>query len=376
MDIPFFLHNISEKDIRAAVKAMRSRFITTGPITGEFEDLLSKKLNNKFSLGMTSCTTALHTALVALGIGPGDEVIVPPQTFVSSVNVIEYTGATPVFADVEADTGLIDPKEIEKKITLRTKAIIPVHLYGQMADMRSIRQIADKYKLKIIEDSAHSLDCERDGVTVGNLSDAAAFSFYATKNITCGEGGAVSTNNEELYTKMKVLRLHGMSVDALGRYNKKTFHQYDVKVLGFKYNMTDIQAALLMNQLKEIEKNTRRREEICGIFEKCVDTIEGMDYPRHKYGKSSRHLFCIWVNPHKRTDVIKLLNENGISVSVHFHPVHFLTYYKDKYKIAEGFYPNAERIGLSTITMPLYPKLTGRQIRYICEILKKAGKIL
>jgi UDP-4-amino-4-deoxy-L-arabinose-oxoglutarate aminotransferase len=377
MEIPFFKHNLSAKDIRLAAKVMKSHFITTGPVTAEFESLLAAKTGNRFALGMTSCTAGLHAALVALGIGPGDEVLVPAITFVSSVNVIEHAGARPVLVDVDPETGLMDLEDAERRITAKTKAMIPVHLYGQMADMRGMKRLADFRGLKIIEDSAHAVDAERDGAKIGNLSDVAAFSFYATKNITSGEGGAVVTNDEKLFQRMKTLRLHGMSVDAIGRYNRKTFHQYDVEFPGFKYNMTDIQAALLMNQLRNIEANTAKRERIAKRWEAFLGDLGCFDFPRHRFGKSSRHLFCVWVRQRERRDeVISFLNSKGIPVSVHFHPVHLFTYYRKKYGYKMGDFPVAERIGFSTITLPFYPQIRLAHQRYLMKVLAEAEEML
>jgi UDP-4-amino-4-deoxy-L-arabinose-oxoglutarate aminotransferase len=373
MKIEFCRHNIDEKDIRNAVRVLRSTFVTTGPETGKFEEKLSAFLGVKHTLGVTSATTGLHLVLRGLGVGPGDEVIVPAMTFVATANVVEYCGARPVFVDVEAETGLIDPKAVEKAVTKRTKAVIPVHLYGQMADMKAIARTAKRRGLKIVEDAAHCIEGERDGVRPGALSDAVAFSFYATKNITCGEGGAVSTNVAALFERMKVLRLHGMSYDAINRYQAKAFKQYDVPELGYKYNMFDIQAALLIGQLERIGTIREMREKLSMNYEQAIDGIPGMGYPSHKHGKSARHLFSVWVDPAKRGEVIRFLNDRGIPVSVHFHPVPYLSYYRKKYKLKPGHWPNAERIGLSAVTLPLYPKLKKAEQEFIIRALRDAG---
>ena len=374
MKIEFCRHNIDERDIRNAVRVLRSTFVTTGPETRRFEAAFADFLGMKHVLGVTSATSGLHLILLGLGIGPGDEVIVPAMTFVASANVVEYVGARPVFVDVDPGTGLIDPKEIERHVTKKTRAVIPVHLYGQMADMRAIAKIARKHRLKVVEDAAHCIEGERDGIRPGALSDAVAFSFYATKNITSGEGGAVATNDAGLFERLRVLRLHGMSYDAINRYQSGAFKQYDVAELGYKYNMFDIQAALLIGQLGRIETTRRRREELSRVYEQAVDGIEGMDYPKHRHGKSARHLFSVWVAPEKRTAVIGFLNARGIPVSVHFHPVPYLSYYRKKYRLKPGRWPNAERIGLSNITLPLYPKLKPAEMRYIVGALADAGR--
>lgn len=374
MKMNFFKHNVDKKDIANAVKTLQSLFITTGPVTAEWENQLAHFLDVPYSLGLNSCTAGLHLLLLGLGVGQGDEVIVPSLTFVSSVNVIEFVGAKPIFADVERDTGLIDPQDVEKKITKKTKAIIGVHLYGQMVDVVALSKLVKKYKLKFIEDSAHGVDCTRDGYRPGQLSDGASFSFYATKNITSGEGGAIVTKHKTLAEKIKVLRTHGMSKDSISRYHTSSFKQYDVKVLGYKYNMTDIQASLLMGQLNRIDKNTAKREKICQQWEKTIDQLENIDYPKVKYGKSSRHLFTIWVAPTKRDKAIEYLNKQGIPVSVHFKPVHTFTYYKKKYKNIK--LKITEKIGKSTISLPLYPQLTKKEIDYVGATLKKLNSVL
>jgi len=372
MRVEFYKHNISQKDIDNVVKVLNSLFLTTGEVVEEFERKFSQYLACKYTVGVTSCTAALHLSLLAHGIGPGDEVITTPMTFIASVNSIIYAGAVPVFVDVEPETGNIDAGLIESAITPKTKAILPVHLYGQMCDMRRIREIADKHHLVVIEDAAHAIEASRDGVRVGALGETACFSFYATKNITCGEGGAISTNDGNIAEKLKKLRLHGMSKGAADRYTKRYEH-WDMELLGWKYNMSNIQAALLLDQLEKIDKLWRRREKICQEYEKAFENCRGITCMKMLPGsKSARHLFTIMVSPDKRDNVLRKLQDKGIGVAVNFRAIHLLTYYRQTFGYKRGSFPIAERIGDSTITLPLYPKLTNDEVQYIITSVRES----
>jgi len=368
--VEFYKHNISQADIANAVEVMNSLFLTTGETVEEFERRFSQYLGLKYTVGVTSCTAALHLSLLAYGIGPGDEVITTPMTFIATANAVLYAGAKPVFVDVEPETGNINADLIEDAVTSRTKAILPVHLYGQMCDMKKIRQIADRYHLIIIEDAAHAIEANRDGIRPGELGDAACFSFYATKNITSGEGGAVSTNNEEIAEKLKKLRLHGMSKGAAERYFRRYEH-WDMEMLGWKYNMDNIRASLLLNQLANIEKYWQRREEICQMYEEAF-----MDDPQLAClkvlpnSKSARHLFTVQVHPEKRDKVLWQLQERGIGVAVNFRAIHLLAFYRQTFGYKRGMYPIAEKIGDSTITLPLYPKLSDEEVQYVIKVVK------
>lgn len=371
MKVEFYKHNISQKDIDNVLQVLNSLFLTTGEAVDEFERKFSHYLGCRFTVGVTSCTAALHLALLAYGIGPGDEVITTPMTFIATANSVIHAGATPVFVDVEPDTANINADLIESAITARTKAIMPVHLHGQMCDMKKIREIADEYRLLIIEDAAHAIEASREGIRPGGLGDAACFSFYATKNITSGEGGAISTNNEEIAEKLKKLRLHGMSKGASERYSKRYEH-WDMEMLGWKYNMYNIQAALLLYQLENIENYWQRREEICQMYEQAFKGNANLGCLRVlPNSKSARHMFTILVPPEKRDNILWRLQEKGIGVAVNYRAIHLLTYYRQTYGYKRGIFPVAERIGDSTITLPLYPKLTNEEAEYIIESVKE-----
>jgi len=375
MKIEFYRHNIGEEEIRKVVEVLHSIFLTTGQVVYEFEGRFSDYLKCNHTIGVTSCTAAMHLALLAYDIRDGDEVITTPLSFIATANAILHIGAKPVFVDVEPETGNINAKLIESAITPWTKAIMPVHLYGQMCDMKAIKQIADKYNLRIIEDCAHCIEGERDGIRPGQLSDAACFSFYATKNITSGEGGAISTNNSHIADKLKRLRLHGMTKGAEERYTGKYQH-WDMDSLGWKYNMDNIQAALLLNQLERIEERWKRREAICRRFEEAFRNTDGLSFPIVlPNSKSARHLFTIWVAPNQRDHILWNLQEKGIGVAVNFRPIHLMKFYQEQFGYKEGNFPVAESIGARTISLPMYPKLTEREQKYIIDTIVEVVKL-
>lgn len=371
MKVEFYKHSVSQKDIDNVVRVLNSLFLTTGETVAEFERRFAQYLGCKYAVGVTSCTEALHLSLIAYGIGPGDEVITTPMTFIATANAIIQAGATPVFVDVEPETANINADLIEGAITAKTKAILPVHLYGQMSDMWRIREIADRHHLFVIEDAAHAIEASRDGIRPGELGDAACFSFYATKNITSGEGGAIAVNKEEVAERLKKLRLHGMSKGASERYSKKYEH-WDMEMLGWKCNMSDIQAALLLDQLGNIERHWQRREEICRMYEEAFKGNAQVSYLQVlPVSKSGRHMFTILVPPARRDSILGQLQERGIGVAVHYRAIHLLTYYRQSYGYKRGAFPVAERIGDSTITIPLYPRLSDEEVRYVIQTVKE-----
>ncbi len=369
--IEFFRHCIDKKDIARVNRVLKSIFLTTGKEVEEFERKFSSYLDLKYSVGTTSCTAALHLSLIALGIGPGDEVITTPLSFCATANAILHAGGRPVFVDVEEDTGNINADLIESHITKKTKAIIPVHLYGQMCDMVKIKKIANKYKLAVVEDAAHAIEAIRDSKRVGQLSDASCFSFYATKNITSGEGGAVSTNDENLADILCILRLHGIDKSAIDRYTKHYRH-WDMPILGWKYNMDNIQAALLIGQLERIEALWQKRDKLWKIYEEELKGVKNIRLLKTLPGvKHARHLFTILVPPKKRDSLLWALQDRGIGVAVNYRPIHLLKYYRETFGYSEGDYPVAEEIGRRTISLPFYPYLKNTEVKYIVKVLKK-----
>jgi len=322
-------------------------------------------------VAVNSCTAALHLSLLALGIGPGDEVVTTPMTFLATATAILHAGAKPVFIDVEKETGLMNAGLIESALTKKTKAIIPVHLYGQMCDMKHIQKIARKHGLKVIEDAAHCIEGTRDDIRPGQLSDAACFSFYATKNITCGEGGAIVTNHQSLAQKAKILRSHGMTKEAADRYSGHYRH-WDMTACGWKYNMSNIAASLLLPQIKKIDSQWKKRKRIYECYVRNLKNTDGISYPRIMEGsKSAYHLFTVWVDPVKRERILKVLGQKGIGVSVQYRPVHLLQYFRECFHFKQGDFPVAENIGSRTISLPFWPGLTSIQIQYVSTEIKR-----
>lgn len=365
MKVEFYQHNLSEKDKEEVLKVLDSLFLTTGDWTKTFEEKFAKYLGSKYVVGVTSCTNALEMGLKYFNVIKGDEVITTPMSFIATANAVEYCEAKPVFVDVEQATGNINADLIEEAITSKTKAVLVVHLYGQMCDMKKIKKIADKHNLRIIEDAAHCIEGARDRIKVGHLSDMTCFSFYATKNITCGEGGAISCNDAKIYNWLLMARQHGTTKNAADRYTKKYEH-YDMKFLGYKCNMNNIQASLLINQLDNIEKLLVAKEKIARKYNQGFVENPHINLPKVlPNSKHARHLYSIWVNLKKRDEYLHQMQEAGVGVAVNFRPIHLMTYYRKKYGYKKGDFPIAEKIGGSTISIPFYPKLTPMEIEYV-----------
>lgn len=368
--IEFFRHSVGEEEIERAGKVLRSLFLTTGAEVEEFERSLAAYLDLPYCVGVTSCTAAMHISLLAAGIGPGDEVITTPLTFIGSANAIIMAGATPVLADVERTTGNIDPAAVEAAVTGRTRGILPVHLYGQMCDMEALRSIADRHGLVIVEDAAHALEAEWNGKRPGHYGEFACFSFYTTKSITSGEGGAISSKNTDMNELLRQLRLHGFDRTAMERYTDH-FEQYDVKLLGWKYNMDNIHAAILNEQIKKLESLFKRRREIFRTYHEAFSQINGIDlHETRPEAVHACHLITALVDPSRRDAIMAEMQKRGVGMSINFHPLHLMTYYREKYGYGPGDFPVAEEIGARTITVPFYPGLTADEIEYVIETLR------
>jgi len=285
-NIPFFKHDLGREELNAINEVFNSSILTTGQTVANFEEEFAAYIGTENTVGLTSCTAALHLSLEALGIGQGDEVITTAMSFIATATAIIQARATPVFIDCEENTGNIDITQIEQAITPRTKAIMPVHLFGQMCDMKALRAIADEYGLKIIEDAAHCIEGSRDGIRPGQLGDTACFSFYATKNMTCGEGGALITHNTELAHLVKLLRSHGMDKTAVDR-EKNGYTHWDMTVFGWKYNMDNIQAAMLLPQLNRLKKNLTKRRLLVSQYTHKLANIDG--FSLFKIEKNTEH---------------------------------------------------------------------------------------
>jgi len=368
MKVEFYHHSLDETDIANVMKVLHSVFLTTGPVTAEFERKFAAYTGLPHVVALNSCTAAMHMALAALDVGPGDEVITTAMTFIASATCVQHTGATPVLVDVDPATGCIDPAAVEAAITPRTKAIIPVHLYGVLCDMKALRAIADRHGLAIVEDCAHCVEGSRDGVRPGDLSDAACYSFYATKNLACGEGGALATRNEELARKAKLLSLHGMSKNAAGRYHG-LYQHWDMLTLGWKCNLDDIHSALIVSQLDRLDTLWEARH---ALWKRYEAGFEGTNVGRPAVvGKSGHHIYTIWVDPKRRDELLPALQQNGVGVAVNFRAIHLLTYFRETFGYKRGDFPNAEAIGDKTITIPFYPSMTGEQADYVIKTVKE-----
>ena len=353
--VEFYRHSLTEADIDAVSAVLRSVFLTTGPRAAAFEAAFAEYLGVEHVVTLSSCTTALFLSLTALGVGPGDEVITTPMTFVATANAILHTGATPVFVDVDPSTGNIDVRRIERAITSRTRAVIPVHLYGLMADVRALKEVCDDRNVLVIEDAAHAAEAQRDGIRPGQLSTGACFSFYATKNLTCGEGGAVGTDDAALAATLRRLRSHGLSKEAASRYNTDRYQHWDMLELGFKGNLSDIQAALLLGQLPRLEEQLARREAIARRYEAAFADLRGVQMPEVTPGaRSARHLFTMWVPPAARDETIAELQSRGIGVAVNYRAVHLLSYYQSLF----GF----TRLPWRTSNRPVRPAIGARMV--------------
>jgi len=365
--IEYCKHNIGEEELERVERVFRSLFLTTGDEVAEFEKALASYLDLPTTVAVTSCTAAMQLALLAAGIRPGDEVVTTPLTFIGTANSIIMAGGTPVFADVIRSTGNIDPAGVEAAITERTRAILPVHLYGQMCDMTAISDIARPRGLVVVEDAAHSLESEWNGKKPGTYGDFACFSFYATKNITSGEGGAISARDAAKADLLKKLRLHGFDKSAVERYSNH-FERYDVDLFGWKYNMDNIHAAILIEQMKKVEGFLERRGEIYRRYTEALGGIDGIElHSQRPEARHAYHLFTILVNAGRRDAIMEELQNRGVGVSVNFYPIHLMTLYRERFGLKPGMFPVAEDIGARTISLPLYPKLTEKEIDLVVK---------
>ena len=382
--MPFCVPDISDAEVQAVSDTVRSGWWAKGPRTIEFEKRFAEYVGAKYCVGVNSCTAALHLALMTQDIGPGDEVITTPLTFASSANTILHVGATPVFADIDPETGLIDPKEIEKKITDKTRAVVPVHYSGLAADIGEIGRLCERYGLFLSEDAAHAVETRYNGELIGHHPQGAvSYSFYATKNLACGEGGALVTDDEEVYKKASILSCHGMSAGSWNRYGKSGSWRYDIEEPGFKYNMFDIQAALALAQLARMDDMQRRRFEAVDVYEQAFRDVPQLrlqktpDYCHH-----SRHLYILRIVPEmltiSRDQFIEELKARNVGVSVHFIALHTMSAYTKRYGYKPEDFPKAYAFSESEISLPMYSTLGREKAQYVADavldIVKKYKK--
>lgn len=368
--IPYGKQTIEQDDIQAVVDVLKSDFLTTGPQIAEFEQTVADYVGAKYAVAISNGTSALHAACFAAGIRPGDEVITTPLTFAASANCVLYCGGTPVFADVDPKTYNIDPEDIRRKITDRTKAIIAVHLAGQPCDMDAIHSIAREHGLIVIEDGAHALGSVYKGKKVGCLSDMTTFSFHPVKPITTGEGGMIVTDNEDFYKKMVLFRSHGITRDdsMMTRNDGPWFYQqFD---LGYNYRITDIQCALGCSQMKKLDRFLARRKEIVARYNEAFADCDNIITPYQLSDtESGWHLYIVQVKNCDRRKVFENMREKGIGVNVHYIPVYMHPYYQE-HGYENVHCANAEEIYSHIISLPLYPGLTSEQQDYVIDTLK------
>ncbi len=368
--IKFSKSNISQKTLIDVKNVLKNGWLTHGKFSQNFENEFKKYTKSKYCTIVSSCTAALHISCLALGFKKGDEVIVTAMSHTATSHAVEYTGAKVIFADINFSTGNIDPDNIKKLINKKTKALIIVHMAGKSCEMKKIVEICNKKKIKIIEDCAHALGTKFEKKHVGNFGISGCFSFYPTKQLTTGEGGALITNNSSFYRKVKMLKAFGIDKDITERKNPG---EYDVKYLGFNYRMTDFQAAMGYNQLKNYNKNLKRRLEIAKRYIKRLKDIKKIFIP--EFSKNDSYfVFQIFLNTKKiKFDLMKKFKEKNIGISVHYGtPLPSMTYYKKKYNYKLYQYKNSFNYAQKVISLPVYPKLKNNEIDLICKYIKES----
>jgi perosamine synthetase len=373
--LPYGRQSVDEADIAAVVEALRSDWLTTGPKVAEFEDAFAVRVGAAHAVSFTSGTAALHAAAFASGLKPGDEAITTPMTFAATANCVLYQGATPVFADVSADTLNLDPELIEKRISPRTKAILPVDYAGHPAELEPILKIARRHGLVVIEDGCHALGAEYNGRRVGSIADMTVFSFHPVKHITTGEGGMVATNNPQFAETLRRFRNHGISSDARQRQSAGQWH-YEMVLLGFNYRLPDFACALGIQQLKKLEPNLARRREIAALYTAAFREIPGVIPPAVRpEATPAWHLYPILLDAEKltadRAQIFAALRGENIGVNVHYIPVHLHPYYRDHFGFRGGEFPVAEGAYARLISLPMFPAMSGQDVDDVIAAVTK-----
>ena len=365
-EIKFSKHNISSTDLSLLAKSIKSGWLTHGKYANKFEKEICSFTKAKYAVLVSSCTAGIHLSCIAAGFKKGDEVIVPAMTHTATAHAVEYTGAKAVFCDVDKITGNICPEELKKNITKKTKGVIVVHLTGLPCNINEIKSIINRKKISLIEDCAHSLGTNFKSKHVGNFGISGCFSFYPTKQITTGEGGAVITNDKSFYKKIKKLKAFGIDKDLSER---KKQGEYDVIDLGFNYRLTDFQALLGYRQLKLYKKNLGKRKKIAKIYIKKFENKKNIVFPNYK-NNSSFFIFPILVS--KRDSLLKYLKKKNIGVSVHYNKIlPLMKYYQKKYKLKKNDYPNAYFYSKHNISLPIYPKIKFKEVTNITKIISE-----
>jgi dTDP-4-amino-4,6-dideoxygalactose transaminase len=375
--LPFSIPTIEDDEINEVVDSLKSGWITTGPKVKLFEEAFKAYVEAPYAVSLNSATAGLHVALLALGIGPGDEVITTPMTFAATINMIVRVGASPVFVDIEPGTLNMDTAAIRGKITGRTRAILPVHFAGQPCDLDVIFKVAADYGLAVLEDAAHAVGTEYKGSKIGSLDSISVFSFHPIKNITTGEGGMFCTRDERLAEEVALLKFHGMSREAWKRYSAQGTPNYDIVLPGFKYNMLDIQAALGIHQLRKLDAFIERRREIAEFYNRAFAEVEEVITPALvPYGhRHAWHLYTPLIRIERlaidRDGFMTELKKENIGTGLHFKAIHHHPYYRETLDIAAGELPNADYASDRILSLPLFPKMTLDDARDVVEAVKK-----
>ena len=396
MKIPFFRPTVGDEEIAEVVSCLRSGWLTTGPLTREFEIEFARYVGAKHAIALNSCTAALHLALEAVGVTRGDLVLVPTMTFAATAEVVRYFDAIPVFVDCDRDTMCIDVGALERTLQAlrdgvavaglqppygRVRAIIPVHYAGQMADVDAIRELAKRHDLVVIEDAAHTMpahirqDASSPWRSVGTTADITCFSFYANKCITTGEGGMAVTDDDQYAERMRLMSLHGMSKDAWKRYTSAGSWYYEVVAPGFKYNLTDIASAIGRVQLRRADELWTARTTLANYYRDALADLSGIELPSEGPNRRhSWHLFSVRLDPAvwpcDRAAVIEQLKERGIGTSVHWLPLHMQPYYRDMYHLDPATFPVAQELWPRLLTLPLFPGMTEAEVAYVADALR------
>ncbi len=367
---------ICEEEKKEVLDCLETGWLGTGPKVARFEQDFRAYKQAGFAVAVNSCTAALHLSMLAANIGPGDEVITTPLTFCASVNAIIHTGAKPVLADVNPATSNIDPIRVEAQITERTKAILPVHFAGRPCDMDALGMLAKEHGLLLIEDCAHAIETTYKGRHVGNFGEFGCFSFYATKNVATGEGGMVLTSREEAANRLKMLALHGMTKDAWKRFSDEGYKHYQVVECGFKYNMMDIQAALGIHQLRRVEANWRRRQDIWQIYQRAFQDLPlTLPAPPEEGTRHAYHLYTVLVDPARtgisRDAFMNAMTAENVGVGVHYRSVPTHPYYVERFSWKPEDYPHSLSIGEKTVSLPLSAKLSDEDVDDVIQAVRK-----
>lgn len=381
--LSFHVPSFDEAEVNAVVEVIRSGWLTMGPKTVEFELQFARYTGARHAVAVSSCTAALELALEAIGLQPGDEVLVPTTTFTATAEVVCHLGGRPILVDIDPVTMNMDPEDASRRVTPRTRAVIPVHIAGQPCDMEELQLLAGQHNIRIIEDAAHALPAGYRGQRIGSISELTAFSFYVTKPLTTGEGGMVTTEDEELANRMRLMRLHGISRDAWKRYTAEGSWRYEVLAAGYKCNMTDLQAALGLVQLSKCDRLWTARSRIAERYTNVFRSVDSLEVPKvRECRESAWHLYILRLQSErlriKRDTFIEELKRRGIGTSVHFIPLHLQPYYQKTFGYRQGDFPRAEREFYRCLSLPIYPSMSdedvGRVIAAVNEITRAHAK--